>query len=138
MIPKEAQLNILRFHLESTVFNMRIRLCQNNPSPADADIGLADLTECTFGGYAEKVTTAFPTPTTNGSNEAESDSATLTWTAVTPSGAQTAYGMYAVFVNAAGSTVLYAFCRFATPKSIVIDGDVIQAGLNMYAFNHAP
>lgn len=140
MITKEGGKGILRCVFAKTISSAKIRLCQNNPGPADADLVIGDLTEATFPGYAQVdiTTPTWPAPTTNLSNEAESDGPTITFTASAGGGLpQTCYGVYVALNDGAGE-FLFAFGRFSPGKTVTNPGDTITVKLNWFAWNGTP
>lgn len=140
MITKEGAKGILRCIFAKTISSAKIRLCKNNPAPADVDLLLGDLTEADFDGYSQVdiATPTWPTPTTNSSSEAESDGPEIIWTAGAGIlAAQTLYGIYVV-LNDGGGDFLFAFGRFSPGKTVTATGDEIKVKLNWYAWNGTP
>lgn len=142
MIPYQASVDFLDALLQGHLVagSLKIKLAKNNPAHADTAVVLADLTECDFPGYADFGTVGnLPSPPTlNGSNEAESDSPTLTWTRSSTGTAQTAYGLYITFTDSVSGARLFAWSRFGTPIVVTAGGDVIVKKVNLYAWNGVP
>lgn len=140
MITKEGAKGILRCIFAKSITSGKIRLCKNNPAPADADLVIGDLTEADFDGYAEVDISvpSWPSPVTNVSNEAESDGPEISF--IAGGGlvaAQTCYGVY-VALDDGGGEFLFAFGRFSPGKVVSAPTDTIKVTLNWFAWNGTP
>ncbi len=139
MITKDGTLAILDKLLQDSDFDAKVRVAKNNPSTADADLVLADLTEADFGGYAAQATAGlFPSSALNGASEAESDSPTLEFTATGAGLPQTCYLGYIDFKDQADTRRLLAVGRFPTAQTVTVSGDKIRFTFNLFAWNGTP
>lgn len=140
MITKDGGVKVLGGIIAGNITAGWIRLSKVNPSPADADLVLSDLTEADFSGYAAKALNgvSFPTPTLNVSDEGESDSPNITWTAGSGSPLpQTCYMVYITLIIG-GVEYLYGVGRFSPGKTVTAGGDTIVVKLNLFAWDGVP
>lgn len=139
MITKDGSIKLLNKIIADTDFDLQVRVAQNNPGTADADLVLADLTEADFAGYAAQAASGiFPGAALNGSDEAESDSPTIQYTEAGGPETQTCYLAYIDFKDVSDTRRLLAVARFPSPQVVNIDGDMIQFTLNLFAWNGVP
>lgn len=138
MICKQGAIDLLAMVLSDPDLAATIRLAQNNPSTADADLILSDLTECDFDGYAPFLASALPAPTLNASDQAESDSDTLEVTAGAGVVEQTAYLVYVTYSIPLGGESLLGVQRFFSGRTVVNPGDKIRFKVKFFAFNSNP
>jgi hypothetical protein len=140
MVTDEGAITILMNLLANSAFNGHVRLFTDDITP-DASTVIGDLTEPTFTGYAQisLASVGFPTPTINGSGEAESDGPTMTWTCTsTPGSPETIHGIYVQIDDpVANPKCLYA-ARFSSPSVITASGDAINKKLNWFAIDLVP
>lgn len=135
MIVDEGLINLLGNLLASFNAPATIRLFNNNVTVVAGTV-IGDLTEATFTGYAGKAisSVAFPTPTINGSDQAESDGPTMTWTCTsTPGSPETIYGLYVTFTDQFSNPKLLFAANFAAPEVITTSGDSINKIMNWFA-----
>lgn len=135
MIPDQATVDILRTVLFHASLNAQIRLCQVDVGVMDADVTLADLTECDFPGYAPIAASSLPAPALNDSEEAETDSASLVWTAAAGVTTQVAYSVYVTFLDDSGTECLLSFDRFTFPQEVDNPGDNMRTSLSFFSWN---
>jgi hypothetical protein len=140
MIVDEGLITLLDNFLLGFTTTARIRLFANNVT-VDASTVIGDLTEATFPGYAYILTTAvgFPTPTINGSDQAETDGPTMTWTCTsTPGSPETVYGLYVTSTDSFSNPKLIFAVNFAVPQTITTTGDAVEKVMNWYTQDLEP
>lgn len=123
ILPSASEKTMLDFALGVTVpGNQKLKLFVNNYTPDDTTV-LANLTEMSTHGYADKTLTKTSWVTVAGSTgqPASSTYALQTWT-FTAAAAVTVYGY---FITDVTSGLLLWVELFATPKVIQNNGDQI-------------
>lgn len=93
VIPKDARKKSLDAKRINYLNGLKIRLFKNNYTPVVGSV-LADFDEATFDGYLWKALNSFGVVFLNVTNNAETDSAVLTWTATGGVIANDVYGWY--------------------------------------------
>lgn len=97
-----GELTVLQFLLNTTSYNIKVRLSKN-PLPEDLNsIVLTDLTEADFSGYAPIVNPEFAAPAYNEANYAEAVSVPLIWTVGPAPTPQELTSVYITEAEAAG------------------------------------
>jgi hypothetical protein len=138
MNPDEGLIAIISDILRMSAMQTKIRLFTGSLVPAHDTI-LLGVTEATFPGYAPIVATSltWPTPTINGSAEAESDGPTMTWTASSaPSSPEVITGIYVSIQDGSSSDRLWFAKRFVDSITITDIGDQVQKKLNNFNKNY--
>lgn len=139
MTPKEGRVSFVDLFLGLLPGTMFFHLAKADPSPADENITLADLTEATFAGYSPITGVSFPSGSLNGSNQGESTSPTLTWTSAGGvSGSETIYGIYMTFGDTSTGARLLQWFPFASPITISMDGQTIEKKVKILMDNLVP
>jgi len=124
ILPSASEKTMLDFTLGVTVpGNQKLKLFVNNYTPDDTTI-LANLTEMSTNGYADKTLTKTSWVSVAGTtgNPATSTYAQQTWTFTNAGGANTVYGY---FITDVTSGLLLWVELFASPKVIQNNGDQI-------------
>lgn len=130
MIPNDGAVEDLEAY--RAVLNLgSVRLFQNNYIPVHTTVP-ADLTECSFTGYAPVSTPSFGAAFLNGSGSAEIDSTLCSWTFTAGAGSTVVYGLYVL--NAAGTKVL-AISRFGSPITLTPGSPTIAKVLQLTAIS---
>lgn len=138
MISNEAEKRILHEILNNPDLDCQVRLFQNDPAGADADIVLTDLEEADFDGYAALDDVTWETVETNGDGDAETISEVLSWERTAGAGgSQTVYGIYMTFTSFDTNDRLLWFARFASPFTFGTVGTVLEKTINWKAKNVA-
>lgn len=140
MVPKTSRKDVLDALMGVGRNQISIKLCKNNPAPADADVVLADLTQCDFDGYAALVP-VWGAPALDGGNVAWSETGVLEWTAgVGLAGPQTIYGVYATIVDPLGGLVVRMlwFDRLVATVTLAAPGQKFRRICTMQCTNYAP
>ena len=132
MLVNEGFVRLLKKILLDSDVNFAVRLFKAGPGAIALTTVIGDLTECDFPGYAAKTAIAFPTPTINGSNEAESDGPDLVWTRGAGAGSQQAKGIYATFEDDTGTTRLLFAEFFTAPVTIDTAGQTVTRSINAF------
>lgn len=124
---KECRKNIWKFLLQQNVdIWYHMHLVTVNPSPADDDVGLADLTEASYPGYSSLAIGSdlgLAVVGLDGSQRGLLTSSTYTFLGPTSGSPVTVYGYY-ITLDPAGGTfsgthLLIAWVRLATPVVMV-------------------
>jgi hypothetical protein len=134
MVVDEGLITLLNNLLNGSSEGLKIRLFKNDLTPDNATT-IGDMTEATFPGYnfISANGASFPTPTMNGSAQAESDGVTMTWTCSgTPMPAETIYGLYVTMPDIFASDKLLFAARFATPIDINASGQEVNKIMNWF------
>lgn len=140
IVPDEGLITLLNDIINGSALVGTIRLYKNDVTPDHTTV-IGDLTEATFPGYNSIIANGvgFPTPTINGSGQAESDGPTMTWTCTsTPFPTETIYGLYVTIPDATASNKLLYAGRFATPIDILASGDSVNKKLNWFSADLEP
>lgn len=113
-----------------------VRLAQAFSGSDEAHADLADFTECDFGGYADYGLTTMPSALPNGSDQAETDTPTLTWTADgTGTLPQTIVAVYVVVKDSTSAVTVVFVWLLATPVVINSAGDTFQRVIDFLCDN---
>lgn len=141
-VTNEGKVALLKALLTAVAVTLTIRLAKAWPGVAEKAVTFAgggtSPTESTFGGYAAVSPGTWPTPSLNGSEEAEADATTLVWTSAGVSGSEDVVGMYITFVGFEGITYCLAAHKFAAAITIAVDGEIVSKNLNAYVQNLVP
>lgn len=141
-LTQEGKVQFLKQLLAGAAVALTIRLAKVWPPVAEKAVTFAgggtSPTESTFGGYAAISPGSWPTPTINGSDQAESDATTLVWTSAGVGASEDVVGMYLTFVGAGAVTYVFAAHKFLHPITIALDGQTIEKNLNAYVANLIP
>lgn len=128
MVPHEGRLAALRLLLKiDELTNLRVRLAKTIAAGPDDELELSDFTECDFDGYAEKVNPVFDAPAINGTEDGESLSELLTWTAGAGLAApQTIVGVYMVYDFDVATDRLLWFARVSPTVTLANPAEVFE------------
>jgi len=83
---------------------LTIHLFSNNVTVSDTTV-IANLTECTFGGYAAQTIGPWTAPASDGGNGAYTQAPLVTWT---PTGSGLPQNVYGYYVTDAGGNLRWA------------------------------
>jgi len=127
VVPNEGEIELLKKLLINTSDseNYLVRLYNNNPILGN-NTTLSDFTEATFTSYAQKTMVrgasgnCWATPTTNGSNQAESTGTVQSWTCGATG--DTVVGYFVV--GSSSAKVLWAEA-FSSPR-VLSSGDILN------------
>ena len=127
VVPDEGEIELLKKLLINTSDseNYLLKLYTNDPTLGNATT-LADFVEATFTNYAEKTLVrgasgnCWSTPTTNGTNKAESGATIQSWTCGATG--QTIIGYYVI--GSSSTKVLWAE-KFSSARALV-NGDILN------------
>lgn len=140
MVPKESRKKILDLLVDPTARNaLRIHLAQADPAPDDADIELADLTECDFDDYAF-LQPVWGAAALDGSFVASVETAILEWEAGAALAApQTIYAVYGTRYNSFTLGYdLFWFERLDSTVTLANPGEKFRRVCKMQDTNYAP
>lgn len=141
MVPKESRKKILDMLVENGGRSqLEIRLCKNNPAPADADVVIGDLTECDFDGYALQQP-AWGAAAIDGASVASVETGVLEFTAGAGLAApQTVYGVYATAIRTTQDNVrrLVWWDRLDATVTLSNPGEMFRRVCKMQDTNYAP
>ena len=125
MVTKEGRLAVLKLLTDQDqISDLKIRLAKTIGYGGDADLELADFTECDFDGYAEVSSPTFSAPAINGDDRGDAVTDDLTWTAGAGLAApQTIVGVYVVIDFVGIGERLYFFKRVSPTVTLANPGE---------------
>jgi len=136
MILNQGKIAVLRQLLRSATFDCEVRLFANDFEPTMTSVQ-GDFTDPT-NGYSPSLVRqvrdfTWPDPTINGTDDAESDGPTITWTCDSFSAAETIYGLYVTMLDETSGIKMLMAARFGTPVEITAVNDIVAKKLNWFA-----
>jgi hypothetical protein len=105
-IPDQAKLNWFRLQATQLMGNTAVRLFANDLTITEATT-LADITQCTFPGYAPAAPPGWSFAAINAQGLAVSVTADLLWTRGAGGSPQTIYGIYLTWVDGVTNKLLW-------------------------------
>lgn len=141
MVPKASRILMLdKFAGYAGRNDLRVKLVKTDPAPADADIVLGDLDECTFDGYIFQ-SPVWGAGALDGSFVAAMETGILEWTAGGGlAGPQTIYGMYITMTNPLDGVTQYLldWSRLAASVTLALPGQKFRRVYKIQGTNYVP
>lgn len=134
-VPMIGSLTVLQFLLNTTSFNLKVRLAKSILPADQAAIVLADLTEADFSGYAPIVNPTMSAPVINTSDYAESVSEPLIWTVGPAPTPQTVTALYVTEAEVAGPDKLLFIQPLPAGITLSLEGQQFMKQLRIMVAN---